>query len=66
MNSVFTDFQTRANEVEGYFRFVLRLAGDELSLLRTHDNEAAFSTQEHEELLRTLKAACYLQGSCLD
>jgi len=60
MNSVFADFQTRAKEVEGYFQFVLRLAHDEVSLRKTHDNEAAFSTQEHEELLKTLKAACYL------
>ena len=60
MNSVFVDFQTRSREVEGYFRFVLRLAGDELSLRKVQDNEAAFSTEEHEELLKTLKAACYL------
>lgn len=60
MNSVFIDFQTRAREVEGYFRFVLRLAGEEVSLRKVQDNEAAFSTEEHEELLKTLKAACYL------
>ena len=60
MNSVFVDFQTRSREVEGYFRFVLRLAGEELSLRKVQDNEAAFSIQEHEELLKTLKAACYL------
>lgn len=60
MNSVFVDFQTRAKEVEGYFRFVLRLAGDEVSLRKLRNDEAAFSTQEHEELLKTFKATCYL------
>ena len=60
MNAVFTDFQTRAREVEGYFRFVRRLANEDLSLRKARDNEAAFSAQEHEELLKTLKAACYL------
>jgi hypothetical protein len=60
MNSVFVDFQTRSNEVEGYFRFVLRLAGADLSLRKTQSDEAAFSTHEHEELLKTLKATCYL------
>ena len=60
MNSVFMDFQTRSKEVEGYFKFVLRLAGDEVSVRAALSNEAAFSTQEHEELLKTFKATCYL------
>ena len=60
MNAVFNDFQTRAREVDGYFRFVRRLAAEEVALRKAHDDEAAFSIEEHEELLKTLKAACYL------
>ncbi|MDB6123902.1 MAG: hypothetical protein JWQ71_2895 [Pedosphaera sp.] len=60
MNSVFVDFQTRSKEVEGYFRFVIQLANAEISLRTTKDNEIAFSTHEHEELLKTFKATCYL------
>lgn len=60
MNTVFADFHTRAQEVEGYFRFVLRLSAEELSLRKAQGDEAAYSNQEHEELLKTLKAACYL------
>jgi len=60
MNAVFIDFQTRASEVEGYFRFVRRLADEEVSLRKAHEDKAAFSIEEHEELLKTLKAACYL------
>lgn len=60
MNAVFIDFTTRAREVDGYFRFVRRLADEEVSLRKAHGDEAAFSIQEHEELLKTLKAACYL------
>lgn len=60
MNSVFLDFQTRTKEVEGYFKFVLRLAGDEVALRLARNGEVAFSTREHEELLKTFKATCYL------
>lgn len=60
MNSVFADFQTRSKEVEGYFRFVLRLAEEKVSLRAADSNEAEYSTHEHEELLKTLKATCYL------
>ena len=60
MNSVFIDFQTRSKEVEGYFRFVLRVAGEEVALRTAQGNEAAFSSHEHEELLKTFKATCYL------
>ena len=60
MNSCFIDFQTRSKEVEGYFRFVLRLAGEELAVRTAQGGEAAFSSHEHEELLNTLKATCYL------
>ena len=60
MNSVFLDFQTRSKEVEGYFRFVLRLAKEEVALRVGHDGEPAYSIHEHEELLKTLKATCYL------
>lgn len=60
MNSVFVDFKTRAREVDGYFKFVHRLADEEVSLRNIENNEDAFSTGEHEELVKTLKAACYL------
>jgi len=60
MNSVFVDFQTRAAEVEGYFKFVLRLAESEVALQSTQSGNAAFSAHEHEELLKTFKATCYL------
>ena len=60
MISVFTDFQTRAAEVEGYFKFVLRLARAELAVQNATNGSAAFSNHEHEELLKTFKATCYL------
>ena len=60
MNSVFLDFQTRSKEVEGYFRFVLRLAKAEVALRIGQDGEPAYSVHEHDELLKTLKATCYL------
>src|SRR5437016_774035 len=60
MNSVFTDFQTRAREVEGYFRFVLRLAAEDVQLRHRANDDPVYTAAEHEELLKTLKAACYL------
>lgn len=60
MNSAFTDFQTRSGEVQGYFRFVLRLAREDIALKAKTDKSDAFTDQEHEELLKTLKATCYL------
>lgn len=59
MNSVLLDFQTRSREVEGYFRFVLRLAKEELAL-QVRDGSAGYTAHENEELLKTLKATCYL------
>lgn len=59
MNSVLLDFQTRSREVEGYFRFVLRLAKQELAL-QAEDGSDGYTAHENEELLKTLKAACYL------
>jgi MAE_28990/MAE_18760-like HEPN len=60
MNSALKDFQTRSKEVEGYFQFVLRLAAEDVKLRHTQSDALAFSTEEHEELLKTLKATCYL------
>lgn len=60
MITVFTDFQTRALEVEGYFKFVLRLAKAELAVQDAANGAVAFSREEHEELLKTFKATCYL------
>jgi len=59
MNSVMLDFQTRSKEVEGYFRFVLRLAKQEVAL-QANEGTAGYSNHEHEELLKTFKATCYL------
>jgi hypothetical protein len=59
MNSVILDFQTRSREIEGYFRFVLRLAKQEVAL-QASPGTAGYSTHEHEELLKTFKATCYL------
>jgi hypothetical protein len=60
MKSVFLDFQTRSKEVQGYFQFVIQLANAELSLKATPKNEAALSIHDHDELLKTFKATCYL------
>ncbi|MSU59968.1 MAG: hypothetical protein EXS35_17665 [Pedosphaera sp.] len=59
MNSVMLDFQTRSKEVEGYFHFVLRLAKQEVAL-QANEGSAGYSSHEHEELLKTFKATCYL------
>lgn len=59
MNSVLLDFQTRSREVEGYFRFVLGLARQELAW-PNGDGIDGYTAHEIEELLKTLKAACYL------
>lgn len=55
MISVFTDFETRVKEVEGYFNFVVRVAEEGLPA-----GQDLSSIQEHEELLKTFKATCYL------
>ena len=60
MNIVFADFATRSSEVEGYFRFVLRVESEDVALRKAQGDEAAFSRTEHEELLKTFKATCYL------
>lgn len=60
MNTVFQDFQTRASEVEGYFDFVVRLADKELVVQSTLDGTSALSNHASEDLLKTLKASCYL------
>jgi hypothetical protein len=60
MNAVFTDFQTRSKEVEGYFHFVLRLANEEISLQAVDASLGDGSSTDHEELLKTFKATCYL------
>ena len=59
MNSVILDFQTRSQEIEGYFRFVLRLAKQEVAL-QAAAGTTGYSSHEHEELLKTFKATCYL------
>ena len=60
MNSAFLDFQTRSREVEAYFQFVLRLAATD-SPPRSSDPELTRAVmQDHDELLKTFKATCYL------
>lgn len=59
MNSVMLDFQTRSQEIKGYFGFVLRLAKQEVAL-QANVGTAEYSSHEHEELLKTFKATCYL------
>jgi len=53
------DFQTRSKEIEGYFQFVLRLAKQEVAL-QASAGTPSYSSHEHEELLKTFKATCYL------
>ena len=59
MNSVMLDFKTRSQEIEGYFQFVLRLAKKEVAL-QASAGTTGYSSHEHEELLKTFKATCYL------
>jgi len=59
MNSVLTDFQTRSTEVESYFQFVRSLAEGTLEV-RTPGSVTPLPNNQHEELLKTLKASCYL------
>jgi hypothetical protein len=59
MNSVLLDFQARSKEIEGYFKFVLRIAKQEVEL-HAKAGTSGYSSHEHEELLKTFKATCYL------
>lgn len=56
MNTVQEDFQTRAGEIDNYFRFVERLAEGELVLAPASSAELPLSQSEHDTLLKTLKA----------
>lgn len=60
MNTVLTDFQTRAAEVENYFRFVRNLAEGTVELHNSPTGKTALPPSNQEELLKTLKASCYL------
>lgn len=60
MNSVFLDFQTRSKEVEAYFHFVLRLAGSTGASQPSDVEQSRVVVQNHDELLKTFKATCYL------
>ena len=60
MNTVRADFDTRAAEVAGYFQFVLGLAEERLHVCKPGSTEKAFPPDDHEGLLKTLKAGCYL------
>lgn len=60
MNSVKTDFSQRASEVRRYFRFVIALATDEFEIATNKAAGLTLPLHERDELLKTLKASCYL------
>lgn len=60
MNVVTTDFRKRASEVRRYFRFVIAAANDAVEIAVRKDTGAALLVGERDELLKTLKASCYL------
>jgi len=58
MNTVRADFYQRASEVRRYFRFVIAAANNEIEI--AHKTTGNLSIHEQDELLKTLKASCYL------
>ena len=56
MTTVQQDFQTRAGEIENYFRFVQRLADGEILLTPSDAAVAPLSQDDSDSLLKTLKA----------
>ena len=56
MTSVQLDFQTRAGEIENYFRFVERLAEGEFRLTTSDSTTLPLSQDDYDSLLKTLKA----------
>lgn len=56
MTTVQQDFQTRAGEIENYFRFVEQLAEGNLRLTASEPSAASLSEDDHDSLLKTLKA----------
>ena len=60
MNSVKADFSQRASEVRRYFRFVISTANSEFEIRASQNANPALPPEELDELLKTLKASCYL------
>lgn len=60
MNTVRTDFRQRSAEVQRYFRFVIDASNDVVDIAVRKDNNPGLQAPEREELLKTLKASCYL------
>ena len=56
MTTVQNDFQTRAGEIENYFRFVKRMAEGDLRLSTPDPAIAPLSQNDYDSLLKTLKA----------
>ena len=56
MTTVQQDFQTRAGEIENYFRFVEQLAEGNFQLTTSEPSTAAMSQGDYDSLLKTLKA----------
>ncbi|MFA6543205.1 MAG: MAE_28990/MAE_18760 family HEPN-like nuclease [Limisphaerales bacterium] len=56
MTTVQQDFQTRAGEIENYFRFVEQLAEGNLRLTASAPSTASLSPDDYDSLLKTLKA----------
>ncbi len=56
MTTVQQDFQTRAEEIENYFRFVERLAEGDIRLAGMDSSANPLNQQDHDSLLKTLKA----------
>ena len=60
MNTVRSDFFLRSSEVRRYFRFVISAAMDVVEIGVQKSSGALLATHERDELLKTLKASCYL------
>ena len=56
MTTVQQDFQTRAGEIENYFRFVKRLAEGDILLMTSAVPTSALNQDDYDSLLKTLKA----------
>jgi len=56
MTTVQQDFQTRAGEIENYFRFVERLAEGDIRLMASAAPTPPLNQDDYDSLLKTLKA----------
>ena len=60
MQSVKADFRERASEVRRYFHFVFAAANGSAEINVTKEDPDTLGIGERDELLKTLKASCYL------